>query len=112
MLKDKQSSSLEGLSSRLKQVQQNRGSVGGSRMPPTRLGQSLHLGIEMAATLAVGGGIGWYLDYWLETTPWLLVVFLFLGVGAGISNAFRLARRYSLELAQKESSKDGKTVGK
>ena len=112
MLDDKQSPSLEGLSSRLKQVQQDRGSAGSSRMPPTRLGQSVHLGIEMAATLAVGGGIGWYLDYWLETTPWLLVVFLFLGVGAGISNAFRLAKKYSLELAKRDNSKDGTTVCK
>ena len=112
MLDDKQSPSLEGLSSRLKQVQQDRESVGGPRMPPTRLGQSVHLGIEMAATLAVGGGIGWYLDYWLETTPWVLVVFLFLGVGAGISNAFRLAKKYSLELAKRDSLKDGTSVDK
>ncbi|MBT3170780.1 MAG: AtpZ/AtpI family protein [Rhodospirillaceae bacterium] len=76
-------------------------------MPPTRFGQSMHLGIEMAATLVVGGGVGWYLDQWLDTKPWLLIVFLFLGIGAGLSNAFRLARRYSAEVAQQEADKAG-----
>ncbi len=107
MSDDKPPPSLEELDSRLKKVQQERQHTDGAGMPPTRFGQSLHLGIEMAATLAVGGGIGWYLDHWLDTQPWLLIGFLFLGIGAGLSNAFRLARRYGAELAQREERKGG-----
>mgnify|MGYP002152638149 CR=1 FL=1 len=58
--------------------------------------------------LTVGVGIGWFLDRWLDTTPWLLIVFLFLGIGAGLSNAFRLAKKYGAELAQREEVKGGK----
>ena len=53
------------------------------RLPGTRLGQALHLAIEMAAALAVGGGLGWALDSWLGTKPWLFVVFIFVGIAAG-----------------------------
>jgi ATP synthase protein I len=107
MSDDKPPPSLEELDSRLKKVQQERQHTDGAGMPPTRFGQSMHLGIEMAATLVVGGGVGWYLDQWLDTKPWLLIVFLFLGIGAGLSNAFRLARRYSAEVAQQEADKAG-----
>ncbi len=107
MSDDKPPPSLEELDSRLKQVQEERKQTDGAGMPSTRFGQSVHLGIEMAATLAVGGGVGWFLDDWLGTGPWLLVVFVFLGIGAGLSNAFRLARRYGAELERQERSKGG-----
>jgi len=47
----------------------------------------------MAATLATGVAIGWALDVVFDTKPWLLVVFVFLGIGAGIRSAFRLAKQ-------------------
>jgi ATP synthase protein I len=102
---DKPPPSLEELDSRLRKVRQERKHTDGAGMPPTKFGQSLHLGIEMAATLLVGGGIGWYLDHWLDSKPWFLIGFLFLGIGAGLSNAFRLARKYGAEVAQREDSK-------
>ena len=43
----------------------------------------------------------------MDTTPWLLIVFLFLGIGAGLSNAFRLARKYGTELERREQIKGG-----
>jgi len=107
MSDDKPPPSLEELDSRLKKIQEERQRPEGLGMPPTRTGQSLHLGIEMAATLAVGGGIGWFLDRWLDTSPWLLIIFLFLGIGAGLSNAFRLARKYGTELERREQIKGG-----
>lgn len=41
---------------------------------------------EIAATTIVGAGIGWALDRWLGTGPWLFIAFLLLGVGAGFWN--------------------------
>ena len=107
MSDDKPPPSLKELDSRLKKIQEVRQRPEGLGMPPTRTGQSLHLGIEMAATLVVGGGIGWFLDRWLDTTPGLLIIFLFLGIGAGLSNAFRLARRYTAEVTRREQSSGG-----
>ena len=38
----------------------------------------------------VGGMIGFLLDTWLNTKPWLTILFLFLGNAAGLLNIFRL----------------------
>ncbi|MBV38508.1 MAG: hypothetical protein CMM23_07630 [Rhodospirillaceae bacterium] len=37
--------------------------------------------------------MGWALDYWFGTKPWLMLLFLFLGGAAGINNAVRTAMR-------------------
>ncbi|MCH7630671.1 MAG: AtpZ/AtpI family protein [Proteobacteria bacterium] len=46
----------------------------------------------------VGGAIGWYLDKWLGTTPWLFVIFFFLGVAAGFRNVYKAAQKIGGEL--------------
>lgn len=48
---------------------------------------------ELVSGLVVGGGIGWLLDRWLGTKPWLLVVFFILGAGAGMVNIVRAAKQ-------------------
>ena len=58
------------------------------------LGFALRVGIELVAALAVGVGIGWLLDYWLETSPLMLVVFFFLGSAAGFLNVYRAVSGY------------------
>ena len=52
---------------------------------------ALRIGTEMVAALIVGVGIGYFLDNWLGTKPWFLVVFFFLGAGAGVLNVYRTA---------------------
>ena len=54
-------------------------------------GVAFRVGTEMVSALVVGVGIGWALDQWLETGPWLMVLFFFLGAGAGILNVCRAA---------------------
>jgi ATP synthase protein I len=49
------------------------------------------VGTEMIATLGVGIGIGLLLDRWLDTKPWLMIVFTLLGSMAGFLSIFRLA---------------------
>jgi len=56
------------------------------------LGYALRLGVELVAGVAVGGFIGWALDRWLGSAPFLMVVFLVLGAAAGIMNVFRAAK--------------------
>jgi ATP synthase protein I len=55
--------------------------------------QALKLATEMIAGVAVGGFIGWWLDWVLGTGPIFLVVFLLLGGAAGIVNVVRNAQR-------------------
>jgi len=62
-----------------------------SRARGEALGYALRLGVELVAGVAVGGFIGWALDRWLGSAPFLMVVFLVLGAAAGTMNVFRAA---------------------
>ncbi len=50
------------------------------------------IGLEMGLSVAVGLAIGYLLDRYLGTRPWLMVTFLILGVIAGFRSLFSLAR--------------------
>ncbi len=54
--------------------------------------------VELVAGVAVGGFMGWMLDYWLGTLPLFLIVFLFLGMGAGLMNIWRAASGRGLKV--------------
>ena len=56
------------------------------------LGQGLRIGIEMVVSVAVGAGLGYFIDNWAGTTPLFMIVFLFLGFAASIMNVLRIAR--------------------
>ena len=51
------------------------------------------LGINMAACIVVGVITGKYLDLWLGTPPWLLLVFSLLGVGASFKTLYDFAMK-------------------
>ena len=57
------------------------------------LGAAWRISIEIVVALVVCTAIGWALDYWFGTKPWLMLLFLFLGGAAGINNAVRTALR-------------------
>ena len=57
---------------------------------------------EFAGAVAAGGLIGWQLDEWLGTKPWLLLLLLGLGVAAGFWNILRLAKRQQKSDADRE----------
>ncbi len=56
------------------------------------MGLGMRIGVEMVVSVAVGAGIGYLLDRWLGTAPLMMVLFLFLGAGAGVSNVYRVVR--------------------
>ncbi|MBT5416019.1 MAG: AtpZ/AtpI family protein [Rhodospirillaceae bacterium] len=55
------------------------------------MGVALRIGLEMVSALIVGVGIGWLLDWWLGTGPWLMILFFVLGSAAGMLSVFRTA---------------------
>ena len=61
------------------------------------MGSAFKLGTELVAAVAVGTIIGFILDSWFDTKPWLIIIFFFLGAAAGILNVIRTA-----SLMQKE----------
>lgn len=56
------------------------------------LGIAMRLSSELVAAVFVASVIGYYLDKWLETKPFLLLVFFFLGAITGILNVVRTSK--------------------
>lgn len=48
------------------------------------------IGMELLVAIGGGLGLGWLIDQWLETLPAFMLVFAFVGFGAGILNVWRL----------------------
>ena len=61
------------------------------------MGSAFKLGTELVAAVAVGTIIGFILDSWFDTKPWLIITFFFLGAAAGILNVIRAAKRMQKE---------------
>ncbi len=61
------------------------------------LGSAFKLGTELVSAVAVGTIIGFILDSWFDTKPWLIIIFFFLGTVAGIINVIRTANRMQKE---------------
>ena len=52
------------------------------------------IGINLAVSIFVGLGIGLFLDKLFNTKPFLMIVFLFIGIIAGFVNIFRIANSF------------------
>ena len=57
------------------------------------MGFAFKLGTELVAAVAVGTIIGFILDSWFGTKPWLIIIFFFLGASAGMLNVVRTANK-------------------
>jgi len=61
------------------------------------MGNAFKLGTELVAAVGVGTIIGFILDSWFGTKPWLIIIFFFLGAAAGMLNVIRVANRMQKE---------------
>ena len=61
------------------------------------MGSAFKLGTELVASVAVGTIIGFILDNWFGTKPWLIIVFFFLGAAAGMLNVIKTANKMQKE---------------
>ena len=57
------------------------------------LGFLSSVGICMVASILIGMAMGYYLDQWLNTAPWMLLIFLGFGIASGFRNIFILTNR-------------------
>ena len=55
------------------------------------------IGIEFVGTVLVGAFIGYLLDTWLNTTPWLMLVLLVLGFAAGTMRAMKTSNQFDAD---------------
>ena len=56
------------------------------------MGNAFKLSTEFVAAVVVGTIIGYILDSWFGTKPWLIVIFFFLGSAAGMLNIIKVAK--------------------
>ena len=57
------------------------------------LGYLSTVGLSMAFAIAIGAGIGYYLDKKLGTSPWLFFVFLGFGIAAAFRNLYMMYKK-------------------
>ena len=57
------------------------------------MGSAFKLGTELVAAVGVGTIIGFILDTWFGTKPWLIIIFFFLGAAAGMLNVIKAANQ-------------------
>ena len=57
------------------------------------MGSAFKLSTDLVAHVAVGTIIGFILDSWFDTKPWLIIIFFFLGSIAGILNVIKTAKQ-------------------
>ena len=56
-------------------------------------GKAFQLSTELVSAVLVATIIGFILDNWFDTKPWLIILFFFIGVAAGIINVIRSAKK-------------------
>lgn len=60
--------------------------------------------VDIIAGLLVGGFLGYWLDRWWGTAPWMLVTMIFLGFAGGANNAWRAIKAYAAEAEKDQTS--------
>ena len=85
----------DALSTRLKiaKKKDNKNSFTNDKKTTSSLGSALKLSTEMVAAVLVCSIIGFILDNWFDSKPWLTIIFFFAGAAAGILNVIRSARK-------------------
>ena len=74
---------------KLKSSSKNEDNSGNS----SSMGSAFKLSTDLVAHVAVGTIIGFILDSWFDTKPWLMIFFFFLGSVAGILNVIKVAKK-------------------
>jgi len=64
-----------------------------NKQPPSSIGTAFKMSTELVSAVVVGTIIGFILDKTFGTKPWLILIFFFVGVVAGILNVFKSAKK-------------------
>ena len=67
--------------------------LGNKKHNASPIGSAFKLSTELISAVAVGTIIGFILDKTFGTKPWLILIFFFVGVIAGISNVIKSAKK-------------------
>ena len=99
----------EELSRKIREAQERqqdqRPSSGSPVSNTTGTGRALRAATDLVVALVVGGLLGYWLDRWLGTKPWGMIIFFFLGFGAGFLNIYRAETGQSCKIGFKKNDK-------
>lgn len=91
----------------------HRNSVPGAADPAARAAKRAYraldassVGIELGLSVAIGLLIGFYMDKWLHTQPYLMLAWLGLGLVAGFRGVFRAVARADRAAAADGANKE------
>ena len=88
---DQRLTSLDERLEAIRQAEQVR-TASAHKKPEKGYSQGNRVLAELIAGLVGGGLMGWLFDRWLGTSPWLLLVMLFLGIGVAFRNIIRISQ--------------------
>ena len=52
------------------------------------------IGMSMVISIIIGLAIGYYIDKYLGTKPWFMLLFLIFGIIAGFKNLYKAVKKY------------------
>ena len=70
----------------------SRRNIEDNKQNTSSIGTAFKLSTELVSAVAVGTIIGFILDKTFGTKPWLILIFFFVGVIAGITNVIKSAK--------------------
>jgi F0F1-type ATP synthase assembly protein I len=59
-----------------------------------KLAEAGSVGLILPSSIAVGLFFGYMLDKWLHTEPWMLLIFVVLGIVSGLLSLYRAMKKY------------------
>ena len=82
----------------------------GSAMRGRGMAAGMRMASEMVGAVLVGAAIGYGLDLFLGTKPWLLLLFFVLGFAAGLLNVMRGYQRLQTDITRETGGNIGKDL--
>ncbi|GGD46007.1 AtpZ/AtpI family protein [Sinisalibacter lacisalsi] len=92
---------LKALEERIAKVKGTEGEIPHMKKDYAQANLAWRMVIELVAGLGIGLGVGYGLDYLFGTMPLFLVIFIFLGLAAGVKTMLASAREIELQQAAK-----------
>lgn len=65
------------------------------------------VGLAFVFAVGLGAALGYVLDRWLGTSPWLFVLCFFLGAAAGVVNVVRVAATAARQMSDRDRPRPG-----
>ena len=97
---------LKALSARIDAVKDEHAPKPRTPDPHSQAQLAWRMVIELVAGIAIGFGMGYGLDALFGTSPWLMIIFVFLGLAAGIRVMMRSAEEVQKAHLAREAEKD------